>query len=59
MSFKDLDKKAIGSKAQAEEKTAPAAKNDGKTPKGKAAPTAEKRAVGPKDEDDKFNNMPV
>lgn len=59
MTFKDLDKKALGSKAPAEEKTAPAAKKDGTTPKEQAAPTDEKRAVGPKDEDDMFNNLPV
>jgi hypothetical protein len=59
MTFKDLDKKALGSTAPAEAKTAPATKNDGKTPKEQTAPPDEKRAVGPKYEDDMFNNMPV
>ena len=59
MTFKDLDKKALSSSAPAQEKTATATKNDDKTPKEQAAPTEGKRAVGPKDEDDMFNNMPV
>lgn len=59
MTFKDLDKKALGATEIPEEKATPADKSDGKKPHEKAASTDAQRAFGPTDDDDLFNNLPV
>ncbi|WP_282129614.1 hypothetical protein [Roseobacter litoralis] len=59
MTFKDLDKKALGSKEMPEEKTTPANTSVDKKPHKEAASTDTTRALRPAKDDDMFDNMPV
>lgn len=59
MTFKDLDKKALGSKEILEEEATPANKSDGKKSHEKATSTDADQALGPVEGDDPFDNMPV